>query len=240
MVFRGYYPTREEAEAACPKEKPTGYNQEVLATHPEPSQLTARQSIGGFDRRDYPLLFWLARVLGEGRTVFDLGGNVGLGYYAYERFISYPAGLSWLVCEISQICKRGELLAKERGITNLTFTEDFSLCENRDLLITCGTLQCLPWTLGSLVAKLKAKPRHILIHRVPLTEGPTFYTVQNIGYAFAAYRFQGKGELFDSLTALGYKLIDSWKDSREAFIPFHRERSIQGYSGAYFKLDASA
>ena len=34
---------------------------------------------------DYPVLFWLKGILAEGCRVFDLGGHVGLQYYAFSK-----------------------------------------------------------------------------------------------------------------------------------------------------------
>src|SRR5262249_6260688 len=96
-AHRGVFKSFKDAAAICPAGKPLGYNQELIANHPDPAMLTARQEIGRFDPRDYPLLVWLARALEDSSNVFDLGGNVGLGWYAYRRFLRYPQTLRWLV-----------------------------------------------------------------------------------------------------------------------------------------------
>jgi putative methyltransferase (TIGR04325 family) len=234
---RGVYPSYEAAVEAVPKSGASGYGQPAVSNHSDPSMLTVGLSIGEFNKRDYPLLVWLARAFETESTVFDLGGNVGLGYYSYQNFIRYPQSIDWTVCELPEFCQQGEKIAKERGVQNIHFTSDQRRAELSAIFITSGTLQYLPKPLPDMLRELTVKPRHLLIHRVPLYDGPSFYSVQYIGYAFCAYHIQNKHELFESLKKLGYKLIDSWSDSRICFIPFHPDRKVNGYSGAYFQYD---
>lgn len=46
---------------------------------------------------DYPVLFWLARLLLPGMRVFDWGGNVGTSYFACRNILPFPGALDWLV-----------------------------------------------------------------------------------------------------------------------------------------------
>jgi putative methyltransferase (TIGR04325 family) len=236
VAHRGVFRSFEEATAACPKGKRLGHNQEIIADRCHPVMQNAERRIGSFDPRDYPVLVWLARALEDGSSVLDLGGNVGLGYYAYRRFISYPTSLRWVVCEIPQLCQAGRRLAREHKAEGLEFTEEFAQGDGSGIILSCGTLQFLESSLAQLVLTLKRKPRHILIQRVPLGDERTFYTMENVGYAYCPYRVQNKQELFDSLAAQGYDLIDSWKDSKLFRIPFHPRRTVNGYHGAYFRL----
>jgi putative methyltransferase (TIGR04325 family) len=236
-ICRGVFESFRAAAAACPKGKRIGYSQELIAGHSDPARLTAMQEVGRFDSRDYPLLVWLTRAFDDSTTLFDLGGNVGLGFYAYRSYIRYPENLRWVVCDIPELCRAGEQVALERKVECLAFTHDFKMAQGMDILLTCGTLQYLETSLAALLLGLTSKPRHILIQRVPMCDGPSFHTLQNIGYAVCPYRIQNKQEFFDSLERLGYRSIDSWKDSRECRIPFHPRRTVQGYLGAYLKLE---
>jgi putative methyltransferase (TIGR04325 family) len=235
---RGLFSSFQAALTAAPKSRAHGYGQSIIASHPEPARLTAMQEVGGFDQRDYPVLVWLARAFETESGVFDLGGNVGLAYYAYRKFIRYPEALRWTVCEIPELCRRGEQMAREHHIDHLEFSEDFRKAEGKRIFLTCGTLQYLEEPLPQRLSKLNAKPRHLLIQRVPLTDGPSYYTLQNIGYAFCPYHIQNRKALFESLAQQGYRLIDSWKDSRICRVPFHPAQTVAGYSGAYFQRDA--
>ena len=233
---RGVYASCEEATAAAPKGRPFGYSQEGIADHTNPARLTARRNVGEFEASDYPVLVWLARAFQSGSSVFDLGGNVGLEYYAYRRFLRYPSSLRWVVCDLPELCRAGRQLAKERAVTNLEFTDEFAAAEGFDILLSCGTLQYLPQPLSIMLGSLKHKPHHVIVQRTPLYDGPTYYTVQNLGYAFSPYRIQNRLELLESMTALGYAAIDSWNDARECQIPFNPSKTVHGYHGAYFAL----
>ena len=100
---RGIYSSFNEALQAISTKKLAGYNQSIISQHQSVAQLTACAEIGVFNSIDYPVLLWLKLAFADSSTVFDLGGNVGLAYYAYQRFLNYANNLEWLVCEIPEI-----------------------------------------------------------------------------------------------------------------------------------------
>jgi putative methyltransferase (TIGR04325 family) len=234
---RGVYSSYQEALQAIPKELKSGYNQPEIAHHPNVARLTAATEVGVFDPIDYPILLWLKTAFLKHSSVFDLGGNVGLAYYAYQRYLQYPAQLNWLVCEIPEIAEAGKKLAQEKQVDNLFFTTDSAKAEGADILLTCGTLQYLETPLAELLKPLQSKPKHILINHVPLYDGETYITIQNIGYSFCPYTIQSRNQLIQSLTDLGYKLRDSWTINRAFKIPFHPERAVNAYHGFYFEWE---
>ncbi|MGH1396831.1 MAG: TIGR04325 family methyltransferase, partial [Trichormus sp.] len=199
--------------------------------------LTTAREADEFNSQDYPILVWLASAFTNNSTVFDLGGNVGHGYYSYKKFLQYPEDLQWLVCEIPEVVKAGEELARKGDNPGLSFTTHFSRAENYKILITCGTLQYIEPSLAEMLGQLHTKPQHLLINHVPFYDGETFITLQNIGYTFCPYKIQNKYEFIESLSALGYKLIDNWKLERSCSIPFHPERFVRNYEGFYLRLE---
>src|SRR3546814_11009075 len=45
---------------------------------------------------DYPLVFWLERLIADGqRSVFAHGGHLGVSYYGCRTYIDYTPDLSW-------------------------------------------------------------------------------------------------------------------------------------------------
>jgi putative methyltransferase (TIGR04325 family) len=56
---------------------------------------------------DYPVLFWLTPILLENTHVLDVGGNVGVHYYVYQKHVPYPTGLRWTVCELLNLIAKG-------------------------------------------------------------------------------------------------------------------------------------
>jgi putative methyltransferase (TIGR04325 family) len=168
-----------------------------------------------------------------------LGGNVGLAYYAYQKYLQYPDDLNWLVCEILEIVKAGEKIAGEKGINHLFFTSDFSQGDGYNILLSCGALQYIEEGLDRLLQSLNHKPKHILINHVPFGDRQSFITLQNIGYAFCPYKIQNKAEFVSNLNSLDYELIDTWKIKRNCIIPFRPDYFVSAYHGFYFRLKNS-
>ena len=234
---RGIYSSFNEALQAVSTKKLAGYNQSIISQHQSVAQLTACAEIGVFNSIDYPVLLWLKLAFADSSTVFDLGENVGLAYYAYQRFLNYANNLEWLVCEIPEIVKAGRKIAIEKSIGNLSFTTDLAKADGAGILLTCGALQYLEPTLPEIIEQLQVKPKHLLINHVPFYDGESFTTLQNIGYAYCPYKVQNREEFIKSLILLRYKMIDSWTINRSFSIPFHPNRSVSSYYGFYFQLD---
>jgi hypothetical protein len=76
---------------------------------------------------DYPMMVWLSNALDDGaRKLFDLGGHVGISYYADQPFLRYPPELSWRVCDVPAVAQAGRRLAARRDqFHQLDFTERF-------------------------------------------------------------------------------------------------------------------
>ena len=235
-AYRGVFSSFSEAWEAIPINFPKGYDLPVIASHSSVANLTASSEIGKFNSRDYPILFWLASAFSDSSNVFDLGGNVGLGFYAYKQYLNYPEVFSWTVCEIPEIVKAGQKIAAKKDSYGLYFTTEFSEAEGKDIFITCGTLQYLNCPLAKMIKQLKSLPRHLLINRVPFYDGTPFFTLQNIKFSFCPYFIHNRTEFINEILDLGYELIDSWKDNRTCSIPFHPECFVNGYHGFYFRL----
>ena len=234
------YSSFSEALQEVPSKKLAGYNQPIISQHKSVAQLTACSEVGEFNSIDYPVLLWLKSAFANSSTVFDLGGNVGLAYYAYRRFLNYANNLQWLVCEIPEIAKAGKEIAIQNDVKNLSFTTDFAKADGTEILLTCGTLQYLEETLPELISRLQVKPKHLLINHVPFYDGESFTTLQNIGYAFCPYKIQNREQLINSLILLGYQLVDAWVINRSFSIPFHSKRHVPSYHGFYFHLDTAS
>jgi putative methyltransferase (TIGR04325 family) len=233
---RGVFPTFSETKNVLPLNAPLGYNQSNISKSANVSKLTARRTLGELDPVDESVLPWLKSAFQESSAkVFDLGGNVGVGYFAFQKHLDYPVDLSWQVCEIPEIVKAGEQIAKETNSKNLSFTSDFNEANKSDILISCGALQYIEPSLVELLSQLKTKPKHLLINYVPFCDRESFVTLQNIGYAFTPYKIQNQHEFIDSLNREGYELIDRCEFPRTCLIPFHRELTVRTYRGFYFK-----
>jgi putative methyltransferase (TIGR04325 family) len=227
--FRGVYESFWDALENAPAGKPAGYEHEDdTANCPAVAE--------DLNPADYPVLHWLARILPGARSVFDLGGNMGVAFYAYRKFLDFAPDLRWTVCEIESTVQAGRELAAQRGESQLFFTEDRALGSGADIFFTAGALQYIEEPLSEILERLKALPRHVMVQRVPLQEGDRFVTLQNNGTWVAPYQISNEGEFIAGVTKLGYELVAQWPTWRRlevAHRPFDRSAA---YKGMYFRL----
>lgn len=227
-LFRGIFGSAAEAAASAPAGGVVGYD------HPDPASLY-RERLDQIYPTDYPVLYWLTNLLGDLRTVFDLGGHVGVARYAYVRYLDFPQGLRWKVCDVQAVVEAGENLARERGMSGLTFTTDRNDASAVDLYHAAGVLQYLEEPLPEMLAALAEKPRHVLINLCAFTDRDPFVTLQNIGTAFCPYIIHRKADVFAGMGKLGYRLVDEWTNpGKSCVLPLDAERSLPHYVGAYF------
>jgi putative methyltransferase (TIGR04325 family) len=229
--FRGVYDTFEQAVATAPKSKTVGFDL------PENARLYGERQTRVYSY-DYPVLFWLKSILAPDVRVFDFGGHVGVQFYGYQKYLSYPAGLRWRVCDVPVVVAAGRALAAERGESErIAFTTEVSDADGFDVLIAAGSLQFVPSpSLAESLEKLARPPRHLLLNKIPLRDGPAFVTLQNAGTSFVPQHVFERGVFVRGLTRLGYEIVDEWEDRvHSCHIPFHPEKSVPHYSGLYLR-----
>jgi putative methyltransferase (TIGR04325 family) len=237
--FWGVYKTFEEARQAAPNTKKVGYDDPELAQ--EYQQMLTQDNWENSGRvvavHDYPVIFWLKSIFEQGNshTVFDFGGNVGIHFYSYAKYLMYPENLRWTICEVPEIAKVGKQIAEQRGIDNLDYTHELKDVEGKDIFIASGSMQYIEDI--SHILSVSEKPRHLLINRTPLYNGNQFVTLQNGGKVFYPQYVFNKTAFIDGLERIGYKLVDIWENQGDTcIIPFHPDRSVDRYYGLYFKL----
>lgn len=229
-LFMGSYESFEAAQANVPPGKAIGYDNAEEAKKIYSHQLYFY---------DYPGLFWLGRALEEGmRSVFDLGGHVGIKYYAFRRVIPYPANLHWTVCDVPGVVQTGRELAIQREVTSqLDFTTDFHDASGYDVLYAAGSLQYLPLQISEMLAQLPVKPKRIVINTAATHPDRTLYTLNSIGFAVCPYRIQHHDALQNELVEAGYKRRDAWRNEGKPIeIPFVEGGDKAFYSGCCFDL----
>jgi putative methyltransferase (TIGR04325 family) len=185
---------------------------------------------------DYPTLYWLNRVLAEGSKIADLGGSVGVSYYACKTFLSVHASIEWLVCELPHVVEKGRALARERGANALHFTESFQDFEAHDVLLAAGALQYVDPTIKELLQTLRRPPRYLLINRIPVHESKAYVTLQNTGCAIAPSHVFNKKVFQSELQSLGYETLDEWSCPYHSIsIPLHPDHSVSEFKGFFFE-----
>lgn len=237
-LFRGVFASFDAAQRTAPPSRPLGYD------NPDAAAMYMNRTKRVY-ATDYPMLFWLDRLLAKGqRTIVDLGGHIGVSFYSYASYLRYPPDMSWTVLDVPAVALQGRQLAKKLDSTGqLGFTDQVGDADGADVLLALGSLQYLPDTLPERLAKLKAAPTHLLLNLVPIHAEYDYFTLQSIGTAFCPYHIIRLDNLVRGLEALGYTLVDQWENpEKKCTIPFQPKYSLDEYRGFFFsrrKTDAS-
>ncbi len=189
---------------------------------------------------DYPLVFWLGRLLAAGgRRVFDLGGHIGVSYYGFRRYLDYPAGLRWTVHDLPSVMEAGRKWALAHDPDGrLAFTGSPSDADGHDILVSTGALQYLDYTLPELLQRLSSRPRHVLVNLTPMHPERSYFTLQNLCIAIRPYRISSVPEFTSGMQALGYRCLDHWRSyERRLRIPFEPGCEVDSYHGFCFALE---
>jgi putative methyltransferase (TIGR04325 family) len=227
--FRGIYSSFEEAQGAAPADQPQGYDHPEMAAY-------YRDLLEGPSLQDYPVLYCLRGLLPGTSRLFDLGGHVGVAYYASRRHLDLPVGFVWQVCDLPTIVQDGEALARERGATHLCFTVDPAAANGADILHASGSLQYMEeGFLHGLIERCEARPATVIIQTTPLHPDRSFITLQATGHAFCPYTVASRGAFVAGFERLGYRLADEWRIPRRLDVPYHEGCEIDAYSGMVFR-----
>ncbi len=226
---RGVYASFDEARAHAPKGVPLGYDHDEIALGYKNQKFLCS---------DYPAAFWLREALQDGPKVLDLGGSVGISFYAWERYFPYPENLQWVVCEVPAVVQAGEKIAREKNESRLHFTSQIEQADGCNCLLASGSLQYIEPSLADLLKRLTRPPRHLIVNRVPLHSSRECITLQNIRWAVSPYRVFQRDAFLAQCESLGYALVDAWTvPDHSCWIPFYPEFSVAAYSGLYLRKD---
>ncbi len=212
--FWGVFRSRDEAirRAESLAHLPVGYDTAGLAAQ-------GRELYEQVHTFDYPPLLWLLRSLEDGsRSVVDLGGHLGVKYRAYRRLWDLPADLRWTVCETPDVVQAARDLPPDDLPPGLTFTSDRSCLAEAEVLFASGVLQYLEQPLPEILARLPRKPRHLVLNKVPLSEGPEVWTIQNVG-AVVPYHVMNRHWFLDEMSrsATGSSTRGRWPSTGRGF-----------------------
>lgn len=229
----GVFRTFEEARRSAPPTRPVGFHVPAYAN-------VHLDRVHGVLPYDYPVLLWLAPVLAKQVAVFDFGGNVGVHYYGYARYIPYRDDLTWTVCELPVLIAKGKAIASGREAPHLSFTEKFERADGADVLLAAGVLQYVEGpSLPELLAPLVRKPKHVFLNKLPLHDGEAFVTLQNGGPTSLPQHVFNRVAFLADFERLGYTVVDQWEvPGFSCMIPSDPARSVSSYSGCYLRLGA--
>lgn len=228
-LYCGVFSSFEAAERSAPPTKPLGYDNEAAA---EMYPLTTEPML-----KDYPAIAWLRDALDAGhRKVFDLGGHIGVKYYAFRERLALPPDTTWTVCDVPAVVERGRELADEHGVANqLRFTTDWRELGEADVLFASGSVQYLPTPLTTMLGEMATRPARVVINSAALHPSRSFYTLNSIGVAFCPYRVQAEPAFLAEMEALGYRCVDRWETPKDFHIPFENGYDLDRFVGMAFE-----
>lgn len=227
-AFRGVFETFAEAAASAPATRPLGYDNPLAA---------AMYADRPVFPEDYAVLFWLRSILEPGLVLFDYGGHAGGMYDAFARVLTLPEGFRWVIYDVPAVVEEGRRLSERKPRPHLSFTTDFAVAREADILLASGSLQYVDTPLAERLRELGRLPRHVLVNQVPLHDTREVVTLQNTATCYCPYRVFNRHAFLESLTHLGYELVDTWRNvAKGCFIPTYPDHSVEHYTGAYFRL----
>jgi putative methyltransferase (TIGR04325 family) len=229
LGFRGIFASLAEAEARVARYVPTG--------HAHPNEHTLQVTKAETTREsDYPVLFFLALIEPELRSVFDLGGGIGNLFYVLDRHLRFSNELIWTIHDLPMKKQPALAFAKLKKENRIIFTDEFSPASGVDLFIVVGALHFFEPTLADLMRPLDKLPKHVILNRTPFSHGQDIITVQDYGDWVFPCKLHSVTKLVSGMQCLGYELVASWPvHERKLNVPLYPEYT-EPYYGFYFRL----
>lgn len=189
---------------------------------------------------DYPLLFWLSRLIEPSDHILELGGSIGQGFYSFEHYFPYPPGIRWTIAELDAAVEAGSRLAHQRHETRLQFVTSANIgsTDRANAFMTAGTLQYMNTSVQDIISQLAGLPDHVIIHNLPAHDSEDFWTLQYLDVCEVPYHIHSLATVVPAIEALGYTLKDQWKNKRLIEIPYHPQHRVDAYFGFYFQKRA--
>ena len=237
-LFYGIFDSHAEAEKFAATLKPVGWlNDTVLA-----KRLVSDAGIDApelYQTSQFAVMFWLGQLLERNSVVLDFGGAGGVFYEICNRYGVLKQPLNWHVVDLPEMVKRGRERHAALGSSMITFGTELSAAHKANVMLMLGVIQYLPDPLGEhgsgILETMSALPDHILINKIPLTDVPDAWSIQNHVSSAIACRLFNRQKLIGYFEKHGYRVRDKWiVHELGANIPFHPERSLRYYEGLYF------
>ncbi len=228
--FAGAYPTREAALAAIPQDVLAGYDHREVAP-------VSFERMCELVLWDYPILFWLARLLPDAPHVVDAGGHMGTKYRAFSKVLALDPPVSWTIYDLPEIVRAGRARAEAEGLRALAFVEDPSEVAAVDVFLASGLFQYLDVPIATMLGRLPRLPPHLLVNKVANWDGKTTFTLENFGVALVPYQIRNTKEFLGEASQLGYEVVDEWQIAPLSHqLDTHPKLGHWSSSGFYMRL----
>lgn len=201
--FVGAYSNRTEIEAALARFGTSGYDDDAIAD--VSFEVMCRRAVW-----DYPILFWLSRLLPKHPALLDAGGHLGTKYIAFSDLLDLGS-VHWTVYDLPGIV-RAARARQAAGLipSGIGFADRLEDAPGADILLVSGLLQYLGMPFPDFVASLQRRPQFILVNKVALSPGSERYSIERIGQARVAYRLRNRAHWNAEIAKMGYEVLDSW------------------------------
>lgn len=229
--FSGGYATYDDALSAASRRGLAGYDHDAVAG-------VAFEEMCRLMPWDYPVLFWLSQRRQDIRSLLDAGGHMGTKFRAFTSVLPEIGSIAWTIYDVPAIVKAGEKRARQDRIDNLQFTSSIDGYGPYDLFLGSGLLQYLDLPLVTLLGRLVALPKHLLLNKVALRKGETIVTLERIGPALVPYQIRSEASFLESIDSMGYRVVDRWNiPSLSHIIDTHPEYGASESAGFYCVRD---
>lgn len=231
LGYRRSFRTLREAERAVEPYAKGGHENPVnVAWHLDNLAATS----------DYAAFYYLRDRVPHVQRIFDLGGNVGNLYYRYRNYLPLRDDVTWTVHDLPENNSRGKALATSENVKGLEFTDDFGKASGVDLFIASGSLHYFETPLPELVEKLGRRPKYILINRTPMTDGPDFAVIQDVGKIRVACMLYNRAKLIADFRRLGYEVHGEWWVPEHGIPVLDRpSSSVRAYAGLWLEHESA-
>lgn len=234
-LFHGIYNYFDDASLHTPKTRPLGYDNKESASFYKQWMTTIRLS-------DYPVLYWLSRLVSQTHRLYDLGGHIGFLNYSYQKYLDLPDDYEWYVYDVPAVVEEGKTIAKQNNNNQLHFTTSHTPLSDANILLASGSLQYIKEDLPNILNSINIKNlSQIIINMTPMHPDKEFFTINSIGTAFCPYKIMHKESFLAVMKQSGWDLVDEWENSEKScYIPFTDLPKKIKYFGFYFKKSESS
>ena len=125
ISYRGCFETFEQAKLAASRNIPNNYDV-INANKAKRATLEKQHLDHRFLDIDYPLLFWISKLLSKKSKVLELGGSLGHFFYSIQKYIPLPRDLIWTIVELPEAIQFGQAIALERKENRLFFQTEMN------------------------------------------------------------------------------------------------------------------
>ncbi len=201
----GAFPTLETAKASLPQDARSGYDSDEMTE-------VALEMMLGMLGWDYPVLYWLDRLLRQQGhlSLLDAGGHIGTKHHAFTHYLDVEQ-IDWTVWDLPALLNAGRKAQRDGIVSDkIKFADKPSDPSSVDLLLASGLLQYLDISLTELLDQLENKPRWMLLNKVATRPGDDLVTLQLIGKKRVPYQIRNRDRFEAELFSAGYKIVDSW------------------------------